>query len=195
MSLPTAVLHGRSDCTGQLRTLLCGLAPGLTPGLATGLAAVPPGVSTDAAAAPAWVFDPLPARVLLSDLQFADWPLDEPAVLGSLSAWLRPPGRALQVVGHDFAAAARRFPRFARWRRDWAHRVEAWQPTGAEWPAGQRLLLAPTLAAQWLDAPNAHTATRLRVITNAVHVQALHAQSADFLQRCEPAWPVTTLGL
>ena len=183
MPLPTAVLHGRSDCTGQLRTLLCGLAPVL------------PAASAEADTAPAWVFDPLPTRVLLSDLHFADWPLDEPAVLASLSAWLRPPGRALCIVGMDFAAVARRFPRFARWRRDWAHRVEAWQPTDGEWPGGQRLLLAPTLAAQWLDAPNARTISRLRVITNAVHVQALHAQSADFLQRCEPAWPVTTLGL
>ena len=183
MPLPTAVLHGRSDCTGQLRTLLCALA------------LVPAGASMDAAAAPAWVFDVLPTRVMLSDLQFADWPLDEPAVLASLSAWLRPPGRTLWMVGLDFAAVARRFPRFARWRRDWAHRVEVWQPTDGEWPADQRMLLAPTLAAQWLDAPNAHTIARLRVITNAVHVQALHSQSADFLQRCEPAWPVTTLGL
>ena len=183
MSLPNAVLQGRSDCTAQLRTLLCGLAP------------MPPGASTDVGTAPAWMFDPLPARVLLSDSQFADWPLDDPVVLASLSAWLRPPGRALQLVGQDFAAVARRFPRFARWRRDWAHRVEVWQPTDAEWPAGQRLLLAPTLAAQWFDVPSARTIARLRLITNAVHVRALHTQSADFLQRCEPAWPVTTLGL
>lgn len=183
MSLPSAVLQGRSDCTGQLRALLCGLAP------------VPPGLSSDAGAAPAWAFDPLPTRVLLSDIQFVHWPLDEPAVLASLSAWLRPAGRALHLVGQDFAAVARQFPRFARWRRDWAHRVAAWQPTDAEWPTGQRLLLAPNLAAQWLDAPNTRSIARLRVITNPVHVQALHTQSADFLQRCEPAWPVTTLGL
>lgn len=179
MPLPTAVLQGRSDCSRQLRTLMCALAPAA------------PSATTDADAAPAWAFDPLPTQVLLSDSDFADWPLDDPAVVASLSSWLRPPGRALRVIGHDFAAVARRFPRFARWRRDWAHRVEVWQPTDADWPAGQRLLLAPTVAAQWLDASSA----RMRVITNAAHLQALHSQSADFLQRCEPAWPVTTLGL
>ena len=180
MPSSTTVLQGRSDCTAQLRTLLCALAP-----------AAP----TAAAATPSRAFDGvfavLPTQLLLADTHFADWPLDEPAVLASLSAWLRPPGRALRIIGLDFEVVARRFPRFARWRRDWAHRLEVWQPADANWPAGQRLLLAPKLAAQWLDAPTA----RLRVITNAVHVQALHAQSADFLQRCEPAWPVTTLGL
>ena len=34
-----------------------------------------------------------------------------------------------------------------------------------------------------------------RRITNKVQVRALHDRSAAFLQRCEPAWPVTTLGL
>ena len=179
MPLPTAVLQGRSDCTGLLRSLLCALAP------------APPGTPTDADTPQAWAFDPLPKQLVLSDTHFTDWPLDESAVLTSLSTWLRTPGRALHLVGQDFAAVACRFPRFARWRRDWSHRVDVWQPTAAEWPAGQRLLLAPTLAAQWLDAPT----SRMRLITNAVHVQALHAQSADFLQRCEPAWPVTTLGL
>ena len=179
MPLPTAVLQGRSDCSRQLRTLMCALEPAA------------PSATTDADAAPDWAFDPLPMQVLLSDSDFADWPLDDPAVVASLSSWLRPPGRALRVIGHDFAAVARRFPRFARWRRDWAHRVEVWQPTDADWPAGQRLLLAPTVAAQWLDASSA----RMRVITNAAHLQALHSQSADFLQRCDPAWPVTTLGL
>ena len=33
------------------------------------------------------------------------------------------------------------------------------------------------------------------LVGDAVHAHAVQPQIADFLQRCEPAWPTTTLGL
>jgi hypothetical protein len=134
---------------------------------------------------------PLPREVLLCDSDFSDWPLDEPAVQRCLAAWLRPAGRCLRIVGVDFEKTARLHPKFARWRRDWSHRIEVWQPVDGRFESGLRLLLAGPVVALWLDGSD----PRLTLITDSVRTVALREQCADFLQRCEPAWPVTTIGL
>ena len=168
--MPAGLLQGRATCRAELRRLLCGLSP-------------PAGAEA--------VFDTPPPDVLLVDSHFADWPLDDPAVLTSLAHWLRPPGRRLRLIGVDFAAVAQNHARFARWRRDWTHRIEVLTPVDGALAPGLRLLLAGPVAAQWLDAPD----WRLRLVTQALQVAVLREKCADFLQRCEPAWPVTTLGL
>ena len=132
-----------------------------------------------------------PHQVWLIDRHFADWPLDEPLLLDRLSAWLRPGGRSLVLVGLDFDTTARALPRFARWRRDWSHRIEVLSPADGLMSASLRGLVAADMAWQWLDAPD----WRLRQLSDPVQVRALCEQLADFLQRCEPAWPATTLGL
>lgn len=125
------------------------------------------------------------------DRHFRDWPLDEAAILDALTAWIRQPGRQLRILGQDFATPAQALPRFSRWRRDWSHRVEVFSPADTALALPWRGLLAGGVAWQWLDAPD----WRMRPITEAVHVRATQTQLADFLQRCEAAWPVTTLGL
>lgn len=168
---PEAGVHqGRQVCTGLLRQALLGLAPGAADG-APPLAGV--------------------RVVWLADTDFADWPLDEPAVLAALSAWLRQGGRLLRIAGEDFEAMARRHPRLARWRRDWTHASEVWAPSEGRLPPALHGLLAAPLWLQWQDAPD----WRIRCFTDATHARAVQAQIADFLQRCEPAWPVTSLGL
>ena len=132
-----------------------------------------------------------PRQAWLVDRHFADWPLDEPALLDRLSSWLRPGGCSLVLVGLDFDSTARALPRFARWRRDWSHRIEVWRPADGLLPAALRGMVVAGVAWQWLDAPD----WRLRQLTNPVQIRAVHEEVADFLQRCEPAWPATTLGL
>ena len=132
-----------------------------------------------------------PRQAWLVDRHFADWPLDEPAVLDRLSSWLRPGGCSLVLVGLDFDSTARALPRFARWRRDWSHRIEVWCPADGLMPAALRGMVVAGVAWQWLDAPD----WRLRQLTDPVQIRAACEQVADFLQRCDPAWPATTLGL
>ena len=170
-----AVHQGRELCWALLRQGLLGLGAAAA-GAVGGIGNQPRGALRQA-----W----------LIDRHFSDWPLDEAAVLDSLSAWLRPGGRVLRIIGVDFESTARALPRFARWRRDWSHRIEVLSPVDGQLPAAWRGLLAGAAAWQWLDAPD----WRLRVLTDAVHVRAVEVQVADFLQRCEPAWPATTLGL
>lgn len=180
-TLTHAVQHGRQACSALLRQVLLD---------AVRSADVKP--AAQGAANPVTSEQPAPtADLLLIDRDFAVWPLDEPALLQALVAWLRLPGRRLRIVALDFDALARSHPRFARWRRDWGHRIEALCPVDGALPPGMRLLAAGPVVLQWLDAPD----WRLRQITDVVHVQSLREQCADFLQRCEPAWPLTTLGL
>lgn len=159
-----AVIQGRAACRQALAAVLAGLA-----------------------SSPA----PVPREAWLIDRHFADWPLDEDPVIDGLAAWLRPAGRRLRLIGLDFDASARALPRFARWRRDWSHRIEVLQPSDPQQPLPLRGLLVATAAWQWLEAADA----RLRRVDSAAQVRAMQEQVADFLQRCEPAWPVTTLGL
>lgn len=171
--MPAPGVHqGRSACEALLRQALRGLAPSTTPSAAA---------SPWAGARQVWLVDP----------DFTDWPLDEPAVLDALSAWLRQGGRQLHLCGLHFEATAQRHPRLARWRRDWTHAMAVHRPSEGGLPAAVRGLLAAPLWLQYLDAPD----WRIRCFTEAVHARAVHAQIADFLQRCEPAWPATTLGL
>ncbi|MEK8052208.1 hypothetical protein AACH10_18295 [Ideonella sp. DXS22W] len=134
---------------------------------------------------------PAPREVLLWGSDFGEWPLDEPAVHAALSLWLREPGRRLVLIGHDFDATARRHPRLTRWRRDWSHRIEAWRPTQPVQGEPMGLLLCGERCWQLLD--NVHW--RTRIVSDAPMLRAWREQSDACLQRCEPCWPPTTLGL
>lgn len=165
---PRAGVHqGRGDCAALLRLALLGLAPS---------AASPwGGVRT------VWLADP----------DFADWPLGERAVLDALAAWLRPGGRQLRIAGQHFDRVERRHPLLARWRRDWSHATSVVTPSEGDLPSELRGLLAEPLWLQWQEAPD----WRLRCSTDARQARLVQGSIADFLQRCEPAWPATTLGL
>lgn len=164
--------QGRVACADALRSALLALA-------APASTAATPGAA-------------LPARqVWCVDRDFAGWPLEDAAVQQALTAWLHAGGRRLQFIGLDFETTARQLPRFVRWRRDQAHRVEAWRPLDGDLPAGLRGLLAGPVLWQWQETRD----LQLLSTPDPVRQAAFTADIADFLQRCEPAWPVTTLGL
>lgn len=177
LSPPTGALgdgpwQGAAACRAALAQWLCGL--GADPG-------------PDAAGRPGAP----PMQAVCVDRHFGDWPFDDAEVQAALAAWLRRPGRRLRLIALDFATTARQLPRFARWRRDFAHCIEAWQPVEPVLPAGLRGAAAGPLALQWLDQPD----LQLRRVQNPVALAELRQHIADYLQQCEPAWPVTTLGL
>ena len=129
--------------------------------------------------------------LVLRDRDFQHWPLDDAAVLDALARWLRPPGRSLTLIGTDFGAAAGHHPRFARWRRDWVHRMAAWTPPEPGQSDQRALLLAPRHAVQLLDPLH----WRGLVVVEPAQLRALREQCDAQMQQCEPAWPATTLGL
>lgn len=161
------LLIGRSDCVQALRAMLLAL----------------PRQESPVDELCAWSAD------------FADWPLDEPAVLDALTQWLRPAGRRLTLLARDYEAVQRRLPRFAAWRRPWMHRIAAWrladdqaEPQHAAMPAW---LWSRTAGVRWYD--NVHW-RGLLVQDRAALVQ-WREQTDALLQHAEAGWPVSPLGL
>lgn len=137
----------------------------------------------------------LPAQGLqeiwLVDEQFVGWPFDEAVVLESLGVWLRRGARRMLLIGADFTSVARQHPRFAQWRRDYVHAIQAWQPVACERVPLDGLLLAGNVAVELLDREH----WRARRVVDASAVRVLAERSAALLHRCESAWPLTPLGL
>ncbi|MEN9420051.1 MAG: hypothetical protein RI988_3672 [Pseudomonadota bacterium] len=130
-------------------------------------------------------------RVVFVDASFEGWPLDSPALLASLTTFVRQPGRQLLLLGRGYEALRRRSPRLAAWRRTWAHAVEARRPIDEEVElpslalADQVLMLA--LHDRELGRGRVH-AVGPEVIRQALQVDA-------WAQRSVPDFPAYTLGL
>ncbi len=126
------------------------------------------------------------------DPHFAEWPLDDAALLSKLAAWLRQPKRRLVLLGADFEALARRHARFDGWRADWAHAIEAWSP-----PEEDRIEL-PTLLVDDRDTLVElfdSVRWRGRAAADAQGARAARESADALLQRSASAYPVKRLGL
>ena len=118
----------------------------------------------------------------LVDADFSPWPLDDEAVIGALTRWIRLPGRRLRLVGSRYDVIQRDQPRFSSWRQPFAHTIECWSPTDVDPGDLPSLLLFDSSVLELLDRERwqARQSSERRALT---------------LQRCETAWPVTVLGL
>ncbi len=126
------------------------------------------------------------------DADFAEWPLNDPALLQPLTSWLRLPQRRLVLLAAGFAGIPRRHPRFIAWRRDWAHAIETLQaPEELARALPCALLDDRDLSVQLLDP--VHWKGRAALDARAAHL--LREQIDVVLQRSEVSFPVNTLGL
>jgi hypothetical protein len=137
-------------------------------------------------------FDEGARRIICCDLDFALWPLDDEALLQGLTLWLRQPQRRLDFLARDFDEIPRRFARFMRWRRDWAHAISYWQaPAELAGDLPCVLVTEGQVSVQLLDAE--HWRGRAQRDARAAH---LHRQKIDVvLQRSELSFAVNILGL
>lgn len=62
-------------------------------------------------------------EIILSDVDFSDWPLNQTAVIESLSAWAVA-GRRLTLLATRYEEVHRHHPRFVAWRRTWGHLID-----------------------------------------------------------------------
>ena len=125
------------------------------------------------------------------DRDFADWPLNEPTLIEHLRLWARP-HRKLTLIAHDFDSVARRHPRWADFRRTWAHVVEC--RTNTELEAGRMpsLLLAPgRLVLRRFDPSR----FRGSVTRDAASQRQAREMVEAVLQRSTLAFPPTVLGV
>lgn len=131
-------------------------------------------------------------RMLWVDADFAEWPLDDPALLQRLTAWVQLPQRQLVLLAVRYDELGRRCARFVAWYRMWAHVASAFSPAVDDVADLPCALLADGAAlVHLLDAQ------RWRGwATSDVSLQRLWRDRLDaVLQRSEQAFPATTLGL
>ncbi len=138
-------------------------------------------------------------RLVFVDPDFSDWPLDDAGLHASLTAFVRLPGRELVLLGRSFDAMQRRCPRFVGWRRSWGHAVAVWRPSDEEVSLPSVLLADRVLAVELLDRVDwrgrVMTDVRADVLSDLRRIQRLADEVDVFLQRCEPTFGASTLGL
>lgn len=131
-------------------------------------------------------------RLMLVDPTFQDWPLESPALLDPLTAFVRQPGRQVLLLARGFEPLRRTSPRFVAWRRTWAHAVQ-----GAR-PARDDEALLPTRAladrAAGLDVRLRATWSGL-ASRQAAQVLAWALETDALTQRSTPDFPAYVLGL
>jgi hypothetical protein len=130
-------------------------------------------------------------EILLVDADYTDWPLNEPAVIDTLSRWVESE-RTLMVFAHSFDELARRQLRFVEWRRPWTHVVQCRSDPDLE--AGQipTLLLVPGhTCVRLLDRIRFRGTASNRPVDLTERRETIDA----LLQRSVEAFPATTLGL
>jgi hypothetical protein len=127
----------------------------------------------------------------MCDENFADWPLNEGAVVEHFSQWAQS-HRKLVVVARHFDEVSRRHPRWADWRRQWSHIVECRAFQDAEAGEIPTLLLADGLVSVRLFDPLTHRGALSRERADFVRYREL----ADAVsQRAVESFPPTILGL
>ena len=130
-------------------------------------------------------------EIVLVDPNFADWPLNERAVVEALSVWIDS-SRQLVVIAHSYDELARRQLRFVEWRRQWAHVVQCRNDPDREAGEIPTLLLVPgQLCVRLLDRAR----WRGTVSKRPVDLTESRETADALLQRSVEAFPVTTLGL
>ena len=131
-------------------------------------------------------------RLCWCDEDFAAWPIGEPDVIARLTHWARAGGRELVVIARDYSIIERRHPRFAAWRRDWAHAIQCLVPDETRTEA------LPTL---WIDTDDQALRVfdrehlRGRAGVDRVDRQRAREDFDAILQRAGPGFAAVTLGL
>lgn len=128
--------------------------------------------------------------LLLSDANFADWPLGERSVVESFNAWAGR-GRRLQLLAQDYGPLRLQSPRFVQWRVTWSHIVEA-----QVWPAAAAgevpsAIWSPGWVLERLDPQRCVGVSG----SEAVRRVALRERIDHAWHQGGPGFPATTLGL
>lgn len=130
-------------------------------------------------------------ELLMCDEDFADWPLNEPAIIDALTKWAMP-HRKLFVLARHYDEIRRRHPRFVDWRRTWAHVMACRAAPELESGEVPTLFLVPSVVC-------------VRLFDRIHFRGSVSRDAGEFLrnrelfdavsQRSEESFPASTLGL
>lgn len=129
-------------------------------------------------------------ELILSDPDFADWPLGERAVCESLRAWSAA-GRHCTLLAHRHDELAIRHARFVTWRRAWSHIVDARACASADPLEFPSAIWSPGWVMQRLDRERCNGYSGAEPERRLLLRENLQA----WLDKSSPSFPATTLGL
>lgn len=129
-------------------------------------------------------------ELILSDPDFADWPLGESAVSGSLRAWSAS-GRRCTLLACRYDQVVVRHARFVTWRRAWSHIVEARACPAADLLEFPSAIWSPGWVMQRLDPDRCNGYSG----TEPERRLALKENLQEWLAKSGPSFAATTLGL
>ncbi len=130
-------------------------------------------------------------EIWLCDASFTDWPLSDPGVVASLSAWAQS-RRRLTVYARTFHEIARRHGRWTEWRRLWSHVVDCRSNGELEASEFPTICLVPEVVSLRLFDPAHYRGMASREPADSLACR----EAIDVVsQRSTEAFPVTTLGL
>ena len=129
-------------------------------------------------------------ELILSDADFADWPLGERAVAESLHAWSAS-GRHCTLLARRWDDAARRHARFVSWRGTWGHIIEARACRFADPLELPSAIWSPGWVMQRLDPERCHGVCG----SEPERRLALREALQEWLRQSSPSFPANTLGL
>ena len=129
-------------------------------------------------------------ELILSDPDFADWPLGERAVAESLAAWSAS-GRRCTLIACRYDELAVRHARFVSWRRTWSHIIEARACGSADPLEFPSAIWSPGWVMQRLDPERCNGYSGAEPNRRLLLRETLN----EWLAKSSPAFAATTLGL
>jgi hypothetical protein len=129
-------------------------------------------------------------ELILSDPDFADWPLGERAVAESLSAWSAA-GRRCTLLACRYDELAVRHARFVTWRRAWSHIIEARACGSADPLEFPSAIWSPGWVMQRLDPERCNGYSGAEPERRLL----LRENLSEWVAKSSPAFAATTLGL
>jgi hypothetical protein len=130
-------------------------------------------------------------EVLISDTDFANWPLGERAVVEMLTRWSMS-HRKMTVLALNYDEVTRRHAHWVQWRRQWAHIVDCRVVDDFDAKEVPTLLLAPGLVVVRLVAGDT---VRGSISTDLGDIERARELVDAITQRSQEGFPSSTLGL
>jgi hypothetical protein len=130
--------------------------------------------------------------LILSDLDFSDWPLGERAVVQALSDWaLAGSQRKVILLAANYDEVVRRHALFVKWRVQWAHKIEC-----RRWREGDPLEVPSLLWTQpWAMRREDLDRCTGQASCNPRWRVALREQIEQWLRRSTLGFPASVPGL
>jgi hypothetical protein len=130
-------------------------------------------------------------EVLISDADFANWPLGDRTLVDMLSRWAMP-HRKMTVLARHYDEVTRRHAHWVQWRRQWAHIVDCRVVDDFDVKEVPTLLLAPGLVVVRLVPGDT---VRGSISTDLGDIERAREGIDAITQRSQEGFPATTLGL